>query len=388
MHPTNMLYPTEYAIIWLSIDSVIFLVLFVVFNVTMPRDFGTPLIGWRELFRRTAWRRVFNEELFAESPKPGCLIRVDGLSKTYHGEKDIVALTDVSFDIALGEVIVVIGPNGAGKSTMMNILSGALEPSVGTLSIMGRDPTTRFKTIQKYLGVCFQENVLIPLLTMREHLLLFGAFRGVGEAELESAIDFFADQLQLREMMTNRARDLSGGQKRKLCISLSLLGNPPIVIMDEPTAGVDVQARQVIWKTIAALKDTTTLVTSHALEEAEAVSSRLFIVAGGRLPFSGTSTELREHFKCGYLLRIEKEDGDASQLLSFVQRFVPEARVLEDRKDIIAFPVSSGIPQLLREMDGAKESLGVKSYSLCVEQLEDMLLKLIMTEEAQVEMEN
>jgi ABC-type Na+ transport system ATPase subunit NatA len=176
-------------------------------------------------------------------------------------------------------VIVVIGPNGAGKSTMMNILSGALEPSEGTLSIMGGEPTTRFKTIQKYLGVCFQENVLIPLLTMREHLLLFGAFRGVDAAELESAIDFFADTLQLREMMTNRARDLSGGQKRKLCISLSLLGNPPIVIMDEPTAGVDVQARQLIWKTISALKDTTTIVTSHALEEAEAVSSRLFIVA-------------------------------------------------------------------------------------------------------------
>jgi ABC-type multidrug transport system ATPase subunit len=158
--------------------------------------------------------------------------------------------------------------------------------------------------------------------------------------------------------------------------------------MDEPTAGVDVQARQVIWKTIAALKDTTTLVTSHALEEAEAVSSRLFIVAGGRLPFSGTSTELREQFNCGYVLRIERDDGDAAALLPLVSRSVPEARVTEERKDTIAFPVSAGIPQLLRELEAAKESLGVRSYALCVEQLEDMLLKLIMTEEAQVEMDN
>jgi ABC-type multidrug transport system ATPase subunit len=220
---------------------------------------------------------------------------------------------------------------------------------------------------------------------MREHLLLFGAFRGVDETELEAAIDFFADTLQLREMLTNRSRDLSGGQKRKLCIALSLLGNPPIVIMDEPTAGVDVQARQLIWKTISALKDTTTIVTSHALEEAEAVSSRLFIVAGGKLPFSGTSTELREQFKCGYVLRVERDNGDASPVLEFVKQFVDDAHLPEDRKDMISFPVTRRIAEMLRELDDSKESMGVKSYTLCVVQLEDMLLKLIMTEEAQVQ---
>jgi ABC-type multidrug transport system ATPase subunit len=252
---------------------------------------------------------------------------------------------------------------------------------------MGQEPTRRFKIIQKFLGVCFQENVLIPLLTIREHILLFGAFRGVAESELESAIDFFADALQLREVLASRSRDLSGGQRRKLCIALSLLGNPPIVIMDEPTAGVDVQARQVIWKTIASLKDTTTIVTSHALEEAEAVSSRLFIVAGGKLPFSGTSTELREQFKCGYLLRVDVEGGDLSKVTLLVKNFVPEAHTVEDREDVIVFPVSPGIPELLRELEARKEDLHIRSWSLCVEQLEDMLLKLIMTEEAQVEME-
>jgi ABC-type multidrug transport system ATPase subunit len=388
LHPPTMLYPTQYGLAWLAADCAIFLILFLVFNLTMPRDFGTPLIGWRELFQTSAWLRLFRDDPFGDRVGAQCsqLIKVDGLSKVYHGEKDIVALADVDFVINLGEVIVVIGPNGAGKSTMMNVLSGAVEPTEGTLSIMGRDPTRRFKIIQKFLGVCFQENVLIPLLTIREHLLLFGAFRGVDEAELEGAIDFFADSLQLREMLANRARDLSGGQRRKLCIALSLLGNPPIVIMDEPTAGVDVQARQVIWKTIAALKDTTTIVTSHALEEAEAVSSRLFIVAGGKLPFSGTSTELREQFKCGYRLRIEREGGGIEQTLEFVKRFVSSARTAEDRDDTIVFPVDRGIPELLREMDAGKEALQIRSWSLCVEQLEDMLLKLIMTEEAQVEM--
>jgi ABC-type multidrug transport system ATPase subunit len=269
---------------------------------------------------------------------------------------------------------------------MMNILSGALEPSEGELWIMGT-PTNRFKVIQNYLGVCFQENVLVPLLTIQEHIYLFGAFQGIPMDDLNDAIDFFADTLQLRGMIATRAKDLSGGQRRKLCISLSLLGNPPIVIMDEPTAGVDVQARQLIWKTISGLKDTTTIVTSHALEEAEAVSSRLFIVASGKLPFSGTSTELREQFKCGYVLRVERPDGTAGPVLEFVRGFVPQARLTEDRNDTIAFPIHKGIPALLRELETKKGQLKIKSFSLCVEHLEDMLLKLIMSEESHFDLE-
>jgi ABC-type multidrug transport system ATPase subunit len=387
MAPPTLLYPMRYGIGWLIGDLILYLLLFCLFNLTMPRDFGTPLLKWSELFNKNAWRRLFVDDEFGS--KVGCeceqLIRVENVSKTYYGEREVTALTDVQFSINAGEVIVVIGPNGAGKSTMMNILSGALEPSEGTLWIMGGEPTKRFKSIQKYLGVCFQENVLVPLLTITEHFQLFGAFRGIDEAYLKERLEFFADTLQLREMLANRSRDLSGGQKRKLCIAMSLLGNPPIVIMDEPTAGVDVQARQLIWKTISSLTDSTTIVTSHALEEAEAVSSRLFIVAGGKLPFQGTATELREEFKCGYLIRIERDGDDLSDVLAFVKRFLPDAHIAEDRPDAISVPVTKEIPSCLRELEKAKAELGIRSYTVCVEQLEDMLLKLIMTEEAKFE---
>jgi ABC-type multidrug transport system ATPase subunit len=155
--------------------------------------------------------------------------------------------------------------------------------------------------------------------------------------------------------------------------------------MDEPTAGIDVQARQLIWKTISSLTDSTTIVTSHALEEA--VSSRLFIVAGGKLPFSGTSTEFREQFKCGYLLRVEAPNGAAGPVLSFVQSFIPEAKVTEDRKDTIALPIYKEIPRILREFEAKKEELAFRAFSLCVEQLEGMFLKLVMSGEAQFELE-
>ena len=231
------------------------------------------------------------------------------------------------------------------------------------------------------MGVCFQDNVLVGPLSIRENFELFGAFRGIKPELLNESIAFFAETLQLSEMLDNRTENLSGGQKRKLCIALSLLGNPPFVIMDEPTAAVDVQARQLIWKTISSLKDTTCIVTSHALEEAEAVSSRLFIVAGGRLRFSGTSTQLRSQFKCGYLLRIEREDGTVGKVLELAKSFVPDAHLSDERPDTIQMPVDDQIPKFLKALTEKETEYGIRSYSFSVEQLEDMLLKLILNEE-------
>lgn len=373
-------YRVWWALFWLFIDCIVYFLLFCFFNLVNDRDFGSPLLRWRELCNPYAWNRVCRKR----KPLPVAyteqkLLDVKDVSKTYHGERKVVALRGVSFHINAGEVIVIIGPNGAGKSTLMNILSGAIEPTQGTLSILGGVPSERFKDIQDYLGVCFQENVLIDLLSIREHFRLFGAFRQLSDMEILEATRFFCDTLQLTEMLDNRAGDLSGGQKRKLCIAISLLGNPPIVIMDEPTAGVDVQSRQLIWKTIAKLKDTTTIVTSHALEEAEAVSSRLFVVAGGKMPFAGTSTELRKQFKCGYILRVE---GDIEAVLEMARSYIPEAHLATGRSDTIEMEVCKEIPEFIRQLEARREELGVTSFSFSVEQLEDVLLKLIETEES------
>lgn len=186
--------------------------------------------------------------------------------------------------------------------------------------------------------------------------------------------------------MSTRAKDLSGGQKRKLCLALSLLGNPPIVVMDEPTAGVDVQARQLIWQTISGLKDSTLIITSHALEEAEAVSSRLFIVAGGDMPFQGTSTELRKQFNCGYILRVEREDGTVGPVLDIAKNIIPQSIMADDRKDTVIVPVDRKASILLEELDKRKDELGIKSYSFSVEQLEDTLIKMIQHAEAEINM--
>ena len=233
------------------------------------------------------------------------------------------------------------GRNGAGKSTLINCISSSLTPTKGKITIMGGyDPHN--------IGVCYQDNVIINELSVKEHFELFGAYRGVPNKTLDDTIEYFATNMQLTHMLNNRAGDLSGGQKRKLCIGLSLLGNPGVVLMDEPTAGVDVQARQLIWKMIASLKDTTSIVTSHALEEAEAVSSRLFIMSGGTIPFSGTSTELRQEYQCGYVLRVEREEQNAGPVLDLAKTFIPEAKLASDREDTIRMPVDKAISEFLK----------------------------------------
>ena len=300
--------------------------MFLIFNFFLPRPFGKSPAKRCCSCKPMCSRR--KRKLLVEN-QDEVAITSEFVTKDYD-ESKIRGLEEVSFDIKTGEIIVLIGPNGAGKSTLINLIAGAIQPTSGYIEFQ--------PGLSNRLGVCFQDNVLIPELSVREHFDLFGCYRGVPKAILESSIDYFASNMQLSHMMTNRAGDLSGGQKRKLCIGLSLLGNPAIVLMDEPTAGVDVQARQLIWKFIASLKNTTTIITSHALEEAEAVSSRLFIVAAGKVPFTGTSTEMREKYKCGYKMRVDRDDGTVGPVLDLAKSYVPSTTMVEDRKDTILIP--------------------------------------------------
>ena len=367
-------YPIYYGFIWMIVDIIIWGLLFLLFNATNDRGFGSPPLRWKDLIK-CKWSTP--KEIELENIKnEESIMKVDHLSKQYKGKKTL-AVDDVSFDIKKGEIIVMIGPNGAGKSSIINTFSGAIPASGGTLTLGQDEPTERFSGIQNCLGIVFQDNVIINLLSIREHLEIFGRFRGIDEQVLQEGIDFFADNLQLKEMLPNRAGDLSGGQKRKLCIALALLGNPPIIIMDEPTAGVDVQARQLIWKTISNLSESTCIITTHALEEAEAVSSRMFVISRGKIPFAGTSTELRNEFKCGYIMKIDSEPEAMPGILEAVQKWVPEAKVLEERDDTILFPVVSEISTLLKYLAENSAQIGIKDYTLTVEQLEDVLMKAI-----------
>jgi ABC-type multidrug transport system ATPase subunit len=380
----DMSYPTGWGLIWLPLDAIIYFAVFLICNALNDREFGHAPIGWRGLFKAESWRRLFTRvdtnvgRLLQGASR---MINVQGLRKVYSDDNDVSALDGIDFSVGPGETIVVIGANGAGKSTLINILAGAIESTEGNLSLAGMPCS--FRDVTKQLGIVLQENAIIPLLSVREHLHLAGAFRGISLVDLCDAIEVFATTLELTEVLDSRAGTLSESQKRKLCIAICLLGSPPIVLMDEPTAGVDDHTRHLIWKTIASLEETTTVVTTHALEEAEAVSSRLFIASKGKLPFCGTPAQIRNRFKCGYVLRLTRDDGATGDVLTLVQSFVPGAHLAEDTTDTIALPIHDSIPALLAALSERQEELGIHGYSLGLEQLEDMILKLTENDEAE-----
>lgn len=440
-------YDISYGLLFLTFNAVLYTILFVISYIIS--------IHWSEIknkissiFHHGKNQNIFQNNDDNEMPlfdvndnNNNFFVRIKNLSKCYSKidinniNQNDLALKCVSFDVKKNEIIVVTGPNGAGKTTLINILSGVIQPSLGTLELnqaniefesenenltfssnpnkelkptsleeennkslstfllnqkhhIPSDPiassclkTANFSMLQPYLGVVFQENVFVSYLSVRENLILFGTLRGISKEDIETFTYFFADALQMRDSLSKLAKDLSGGQKRKLCLAIALIGNPSILLLDEPTSGVDVQGRQLIWKLISSLT-TTSIVTTHGLEEAEAASTRIFLINNGKIPFTGNSAELREKFQCGYMIKFDNGPSAAQSALEIIRNDVllnkklnPEmARIRNDFLDTIYIPICPEVTDCLNEIEKRKDEFNIGEYSIFIEQLEDLIL--------------
>ena len=193
------------------------------------------------------------------------------------------ALDDVSFDVQRGEFFGLLGPNGAGKTTLISILAGLTQASQGAVSVMGHDVTRDFAAARRALGVVPQELVFDPFFSVREALRIQSGYFGVRKND--DWIDELLHNLGLSEKANANMRQLSGGMKRRVLVGLALVHKPEVLVLDEPTAGVDVELRQSLWQFVAKLnkQGTTVLLTTHYLEEAEALCSRIAMLKQGRL---------------------------------------------------------------------------------------------------------
>ena len=206
------------------------------------------------------------------------------VSKRYATAKGAFqALDDVSFDVQAGEFFGLLGPNGAGKTTLISILAGLTQASAGRVSVMGHDVHTDFAAARRALGVVPQELVFDPFFSVREALRIQSGYFGVRRND--DWIDELLHNLGLSEKANANMRQLSGGMKRRVLVGLALVHKPEVLVLDEPTAGVDVELRQSLWQFVAKLnkQGTTVLLTTHYLEEAEALCSRIAMLKQGRL---------------------------------------------------------------------------------------------------------
>ncbi|MEO7056926.1 MAG: ABC transporter ATP-binding protein [Caldimonas sp.] len=204
--------------------------------------------------------------------------------KTYAGQRGPVhALDGVSFDIKQGEFFGLLGPNGAGKTTLISILAGLASATSGNVSVLGHDVVADYAAARMQLGIVPQELVFDPFFTVREALRLQGGYFGVRNND--AWIDELLAALGLEDKADANMRQLSGGMKRRVLVAQALVHRPPVIVLDEPTAGVDVELRQTLWQFVARLNKEghTVLLTTHYLEEAEALCGRIAMLKQGRV---------------------------------------------------------------------------------------------------------
>jgi ABC-2 type transport system ATP-binding protein len=207
---------------------------------------------------------------------------------------DLVAVDGVSFRIAPGETYGLLGPNGAGKTTIISMVAGLITADAGTVTVAGQAMTPRTIEPKRHLGLVPQELAIYPDLTARENLTLFGRLQGLRGAELRTRVEEVLDLIGLADRAKDRSKQYSGGMKRRLNIGIGLLNRPTLLILDEPTVGVDPQSRNAILESVEALagEGMAVLYTTHYMEEAERLCDRIGIIDTGRLQAEGTRDEL------------------------------------------------------------------------------------------------
>ncbi len=300
---------------------------------------------------------------------PDLIVRARGLSKNYNG---LAAVDDVDFDIRRGECFGFLGPNGAGKTTTMQMISCLFAPTDGSLTVFDVDVSDDNRPIRRKMGVVPQEDNLDIELTARENLYVYSRFfdipREIANERIYSLLEFF----QLAEKKDDKVDKLSGGMKRRLLIARALINEPDMIILDEPTTGLDPQARHLVWEKLKSLRSRgiTLIITTHYMEEAEKLCDRLVVMDRGKIIEGGAPQDLVEKHVPREALELSKNGLDTEGLFELLGEDAEQHEVLEETL-------------LIYTHDGEKLLHRIRSSDLSVNRamirrssLEDVFLKL------------
>ncbi len=223
------------------------------------------------------------------------MIRAKDLKKTY---KDFVAVNGINFQVYRGESFGLLGPNGAGKSTTMKMISSVSQRTSGELEILGKEPNDQGPEIRAHLGVVPQKDLLDRELKVWENLMVYGRYFGLSRKWLKGKIEELLDFAQLQDKRNAKADDLSGGMQRRLAIARGLVNEPEILLLDEPTTGLDPQARHILWDRLFRLKEqgVTLVITTHYMDEAEQLCDRLIVMDKGEIMAEGAPADLIKQY--------------------------------------------------------------------------------------------
>jgi lipooligosaccharide transport system ATP-binding protein len=258
------------------------------------------------------------------------LIHARGLTKTYG---DFVAVDGIDFDVAKGESFGFLGPNGAGKSTTMRIIGATSVRTSGTLTILGKDPEVNGPQIRAHLGVVPQQDNLDVELTVSENIFIYGRYFGLPNSFINKKIPELLEFAQLEEKKDVKVQALSGGMKRRLTIARSLVSEPDILMLDEPTTGLDPQARHILWDRLFRLKEqgVTLLITTHYMDEAEQLCDRLIVMDKGKIMAENSPSQLIKDYSTKEVLEVRFGSEKNHEMVDVLRPIAERIEVLPDR---------------------------------------------------------
>ena len=258
------------------------------------------------------------------------VIRAVNITKKYD---DFVAVNGISFEVARGESFGLLGPNGAGKSTTMKMIAAVSTRTSGDLTVLGLDPNTDGPAIRSQLGVVPQEDNLDQELRVRENLTTYGRFFGMSHAEVGKRADELLEFAQLSDRAKAKVEPLSGGMKRRLTIARSLMNDPQMLLLDEPTTGLDPQARHILWDRLFRLKEngTTLVLTTHYMDEAEQLSDRIVVVDKGEIMAEGSPAHLIRTYSTREVLEVRYGSDKNASIAKKIADVGERQEILPDR---------------------------------------------------------
>lgn len=258
------------------------------------------------------------------------VIRAENLTKVYG---DFTAVNNISFEVPRGESFGLLGPNGAGKSTTMKMIAAVSTRTSGSLEVLGMDPNTEGPAIRSQLGVVPQEDNLDQELRVRENLIAYGRFFGMPRAEASKRADELLEFAQLTDRVKSKVEPLSGGMKRRLTIARSLMNDPQMLLLDEPTTGLDPQARHILWDRLFRLKErgTTLVLTTHYMDEAEQLSDRIVVIDKGEIMAEGSPAQLIRQYSSKEVLEVRYGSDNNSTVAKKIADVGERMEILPDR---------------------------------------------------------
>jgi ABC-type multidrug transport system, ATPase component len=318
-------------------------------------------------------------------------IRVLGLEKAY--ENGFQAVRGISFGVEKKQIFGLLGPNGAGKSTTFNILTALIPRTKGSVKLLQTEIDQNLYEIFKEVGICPQFDCLWESLTVREHLEIFGSMKGLHGQDLQENIDYFITTMQLSDHINKKSKILSGGNKRKLCVTNALIGSPSLQFFDEPSTGLDPVARRYLYDTLVANlnnREATIILTTHSLTEAELLCHKIGILINGKFVCIGSTPYLKNKYGTGYRITIPKHAVKNADVFEreLTARFENIKKIYDHSQEFYNYQVSMegfSFAKAFKSLQEMKEAQIIEDYSLTNTSLEQIFLNFSKFQEVRDE---